>query len=90
MLLGVFYLIIDVWRKRRWALLFVVIGVNAIAIYMCQSGFVPLWETSKFLFGGMIGYAPESAQPVLSALAYLLVEWFCLYLLYKKRIFLKI
>ncbi len=90
LLLGVFYLIIDVWRKRRWALLFVVIGVNAIAIYMCQSGFVPLWETSKFLFGGMIGYAPESAQPVLSALAYLLVEWFCLYLLYKKRIFLKI
>ena len=33
-LLGVFYLVLDVWKRRRWATMFVWIGTNAIALYV--------------------------------------------------------
>jgi predicted acyltransferase len=33
---GLFYLVIDVWRIRRWTLLFVVIGINPLLIYVTQ------------------------------------------------------
>ena len=33
-LLGVFYLIVDVWRRQRWCVPFLWIGSNALAIYL--------------------------------------------------------
>jgi predicted acyltransferase len=36
-LLGVFYLLLDVWKWRWWATVFVWIGTNAIALYMLSS-----------------------------------------------------
>ncbi len=33
LLLAIFYLLIDVWGFRKWAFPFVVIGMNAIALY---------------------------------------------------------
>ena len=35
-LLGLFYLVIDVWGWKKWAFVFVVIGANAITIYVAQ------------------------------------------------------
>jgi predicted acyltransferase len=34
MMLGVFYLIVDVWRRQRWCVPFLWIGSNALAIYL--------------------------------------------------------
>ncbi len=36
MLLAAFYLVIDVWGFRKWAFVFVVIGMNAITIYLVR------------------------------------------------------
>jgi predicted acyltransferase len=35
-LLGLFYLVIDVWRIRGWATPFVWIGMNAITLYLIK------------------------------------------------------
>ena len=34
LLLSMFYLVIDVWGYKKWAFVFVVIGMNAIAVYV--------------------------------------------------------
>ena len=34
LLLALFYLVIDVWNFKKWAFFFVVIGMNAIAVYV--------------------------------------------------------
>lgn len=88
LLLAVFYLVIDVWRFQSWAFFFVVIGSNSILIYMTQK-MVDFQHTSEFLFGGVLGHT-GNLQPLLSAIAYLAVEWALLYLLYRKRIFLRV
>ena len=50
LLLGLFYLVIDVWGWRKWAFFFVVIGANAITIYMaCR--FIDFAAVGKLLFG---------------------------------------
>ena len=37
LLLGVFYLVVDVWKLQRWSLPFVWIGANAITLYMLRN-----------------------------------------------------
>ncbi len=51
LLLALFYTIIDVIGLRAWAFFFVVIGVNAITIYMA-SRIIPFHWISQFLLGG--------------------------------------
>jgi predicted acyltransferase len=86
--LALFYLVIDVWQRRKWAFFFVVIGSNSILIYMAQA-FVDFKFTTNFFFGGALKYTGVY-QPLLGATAFVFVEWMLLYLLYRKRIFLKV
>jgi len=89
-LLSVFYLIIDVWKFKKWSFFFVVIGSNSIFIYACQSGLFDLRRTSEFFFNGFIKYPLDaSAQALIASVAYLLVSWLFLYFMYKRKIFLK-
>jgi predicted acyltransferase len=87
-LLAFFYLVIDVWRLRAWALFFVVIGGNSILIYMARR-FVAFSYTTHFLFDGVLRTAGP-IQPLLWALAVVLVEWLPLLFLHRKRIFLRV
>ena len=50
--LGLFYLVLDVWRIRRWEYPLIVVGANSIAIY-CVSMMLKPWvrETLKRNFG---------------------------------------
>ena len=90
-LLSVFYLIIDVWKLKKWSFFFVVIGSNSIFIYACQSGVFDLRRTSDFFFNGLIKYPLDaSAQAVIASIAYLLVSWLLLYFMYKRKIFFKV
>ncbi len=83
LLLGLFYLVIDVWGWRKWAFFFVVIGANAITIYMaCR--FVDFGAAGKLLFG----HAP--IHKALLPSAGLVVEWLFLYVLYRGRMFLRL
>jgi predicted acyltransferase len=89
--LSVFYLIIDVWKMKKWSFFFVVIGSNSIFIYICQSGVLDLHKTSGFFFNALINFPVNtSAQAVIASLAYMLVSWLLLYFLYKRKIFFKV
>jgi predicted acyltransferase len=89
-LLAIFYLIIDVWKIRRWSFPFVVIGLNSITIYMLSAGIIDFRAMNQFFFTGVMNRFSESAQPVIAATGILLCEWVFLYLLYRKKIFLKV
>jgi predicted acyltransferase len=90
-LLSVFYLVIDVWKLKKWSFFFVVIGSNSIFIYICQSGVLDLRKTSGFFFNALVNYPVDaSAQAVIASLAYMLISWLLLYFLYKRKIFFKV
>jgi predicted acyltransferase len=88
LLLSAFYLVIDVWRLRSWTLLFVVIGSNSILIYMAQK-IIDFEYTTHFFFDGALRNTGVY-QALLWAIAVLTVKWLFLYLLFRKRIFLKV
>lgn len=89
LLLALFYWIIDVQGFRKWAFFFVVIGANAITIYLLTE-IVDFSKIAHFFFGGMIRFASEPAHPFLVAVAIVTVQWLLLYFLYRKRIFLRV
>ncbi len=89
LLFSVFYLIIDVWNLRKWAFIFVVIGMNPITIYLAGR-IINFRSASKFLFGGFIELFPATWGPFWEGIAITAVGWVFLYFLYKKKIFLKV
>ncbi|QEH35069.1 hypothetical protein OJF2_36140 [Aquisphaera giovannonii] len=92
MLLGLFYAIIDVVKLRGWAFFFVVIGMNAITIYLASS-FIPFDRIAGKLLGGTArianGYSP-GLRDVILAVGVLALEWLLLLDLYRRRIFLRV
>lgn len=86
--LALFYLVIDVWRLRAWPFPLVVIGCNSILIYMAQR-LIDFKYTTHFLFDGMLGYAGQY-EALLWAIALLFIKWLFLYLMYRKKIFLRV
>ena len=89
LLFSLFYLIIDVWNYRKWAFLFVVIGMNPITIYLAER-IINFRAASKFFFGGFITLFPDAWAPFLNGIAITAVGWVFLYILYRKKIFLKV
>jgi predicted acyltransferase len=89
LLFSVFYLIIDVWGYKKWAFFFVVIGMNPITIYLTER-IVNFGSATKFFFGGFTSILPESWAPLIDGIGVTAIAWVFLYILYKKKIFLKI
>jgi len=88
LLLAIFYLIIDVWGYRKWAFPFVVIGVNAIAIYIATHLF-NFKLIGTILVGGLakwLGLWNDFVQELTA----LIVIWFILYWMYRKKTFIKV
>lgn len=82
-LLSLFYLVIDVWGLKKWAYCFVVIGANALTIYvLCR--FVDFGAIGQLVFGH------ARLHPALLASSGLLVEWIFLWILYRQKIFLRL
>ncbi len=90
MLLGVFYLVTDVWRVRKWAFFFVVIGMNSITIYVLQHRILRFDIIRDFFLKGIYDLSPSGLQPFISSLGYIAVVWLFLWFLYRKKIFLKV
>ena len=90
LLLSIFYAIIDVAGYRKWAFPFVVIGANSILIYVASEGAIDFAHTANYFFGGLINLSPLNAQQVWTAISVTMVQWIFLYILYKKKIFLKV
>ncbi|HSA95769.1 MAG TPA: DUF5009 domain-containing protein, partial [Acidobacteriota bacterium] len=87
-LLALFYLVIDVWKLRKWSFPLRVIGLNSITIYL-GTRMVDFDATSRFLFGGLARLAGGAGVLVLEA-GVIAVEWLVLYFFYKKNVFLRV
>jgi predicted acyltransferase len=102
--LALFYLVMDVWRRRWWATPLVIFGSNAIVAYVApilvkvhvlrewtwtlpdgikRSLEEALLLTSRAEFGKVGGGALYTA-------GYILVWWLVLWVLYRKRLFLRV
>jgi len=89
LLFTAFYLIIDIWNLRKWAFFFVVIGLNPITIYLAER-IINFRSASRFFFGGFADLLPEAWTPFVEAVGVTAIGWIFLYILYRKKIFLKI
>ncbi len=88
LLLAAFYLVIDVWGFKKWAFGFVVIGSNAIAVYMATHLF-------NFNNWGDIFLQPlyqymGAWDDFVRALAGFVIIWLILSWMYRKKSFIKI
>jgi len=89
-LLGIFYMVIDVWGFKKWSFFFVVIGLNSITIYLVQYKIIDFNNMRDFLFGGLVNHTPEALASLVSGIGYVACVWGFLYLLYRYKIFLKV
>jgi predicted acyltransferase len=89
LLLSLFYTIIDVLKFRAWAFFFVVIGVNAITIYVA-SRIIPFNQIGRFFFGGVARIAGEPYGPLILPIATVAFEWLFLLYLYRNKTFLRV
>lgn len=87
--LAVFYYIIDVLGYKKWAFFFTVIGMNSILIYM-SGGFIDWAYSTKAFFVWLFQLAGEHYGVVIFAICVVFVKWVFLYILYRKKIFLRV
>jgi len=81
-----FYWVIDVKGYKKWAFPFVVIGMNALAVYLSFT-VMRLSEIANVFTEGIAGSLGQFG-PFFSALAFVILEWAILYWMYKRKIFL--
>ncbi|MFN9719761.1 MAG: acyltransferase family protein [Planctomycetota bacterium] len=87
-LLSFFYVIIDVMKVRGWAFLWIVIGMNAITIYVAPR-LIEFEKPAAFLLSGCIELAGDWGA-VLLQFGELTCKWLFLYMLYRNRVFLRL
>jgi predicted acyltransferase len=88
LLLALFYLVIDVLGYRKWSFFFVVIGMNAIAVYVATHLF-DFRKIGNVFVGGLEKYLGPWNEFV-QACAALAVVWLILLYMYRKKTFIKI
>ena len=87
LMLLLFYWVVDVRGYRKWSLLFVVIGSNAVYIYMFRS-LVPLGHWVS-IFTQAAAEPSTHLEPLLRAIVVLVVEWLMLFWMYRNKILIK-
>ncbi|MBN1124083.1 MAG: DUF5009 domain-containing protein [Sedimentisphaerales bacterium] len=86
--LGLFYLVIDVWGLQKWSYPFVVLGANAIFVYMSTSLINYRWTADK-LVGGLDRWMGSWTEFIHVTVSFGLI-WLLLFWMYRKRTFIKI
>jgi predicted acyltransferase len=89
LLFTLFYVVIDIWKINKWTKFFVVIGMNSIAIYMAHT-LIDFNQAANFLFGGVYALCGPEWKPLATAVGFFTTAWLFLYILYKKKWFLKV
>jgi predicted acyltransferase len=92
LLLAGFYLLIDLWGRRRWAVPLVVIGMNSIAAY-CMAhmfdGFIASSLKTHLGADAFKAFGP-AYEPLVRGALVLLVMWLLLFWMYRRKIFLRV
>jgi predicted acyltransferase len=92
LLLALFYGIIDVANYKKWAFPLMVIGMNSIAAYVIADGFGGFISSSLYIHLGQ-NFDQVFGLPYASLVKgtlVLLIEFWILYWMYKRKLFLKI
>ncbi len=87
LLLALFYWVIDVQGYKKWTFFLVVIGMNAITIWVGQR-LIDFEFTANALFLGFSKYL-GIITPIFLAFSILFIKWLFLWFLYQRKIFLK-
>lgn len=95
MLLGLFYLVVDVWEKRAWCLPFVWMGTNAITIYLLDNILGGFNGLAMRLVGGNIQrfldlHIAKGSGDLVVALVGLAIAFGFVRFLYQRKIFLRV
>lgn len=89
LLMSLFYYVIDVLGYQRWAFFLKVIGMNSILIYI-SGKFINWRYTTNGFFQWLTEWVGEPYNLVTLSLCMILVKWVFLYILYRKKIFLRV
>ncbi|MBN2697429.1 MAG: DUF5009 domain-containing protein [Bacteroidales bacterium] len=89
LLLALFYFLIDVRGWKSWTLFFRVFGMNSITIYMADR-IIDFHGISHFFLNWISVHFSEKWGPVFIACGILALQWALVYLLYRKKIFLRV
>ncbi len=91
LLVALFYLVIDVWGVARWSFFFTVIGLNSIFIYLLSVGnLVDVSHTTLAFLGWIIKLLGDNAGQLVLVGGNIILCWLLLYLMYRKKIFIKV
>ena len=90
LLLGGFYLVIDVLELRTWSYPLVVIGANSIVAYMMTTVFHPVIGSAVDVLVGNLIKQSGDWQGILYAISWALCAWLVLLLLYRAKVFVRI
>jgi predicted acyltransferase len=95
MLLGLFYLIVDIWQRRMWCQPFVWIGMNSITIYIASSLFEEFRRISVRLVGGDIknfsdAHVAQGFGDLMIVIVGLVLGFWLAHFLYRRKIFLRL
>ncbi len=96
MLLGAFYLVVDVWKYQKWCQPFVWMGMNAITIYLVKNFLGGTFSklSARFVGGDIKTFLDEHITKgfgdlMISVGGLLIAFWFVNFL-YRKKIFLRV
>ena len=94
-LLGLFYLIVDVWKRRSWCQPFVWIGMNSITIYLTKNILGDFRGLARRLAGGNIkvffdDHVTNGFGDMMISIAGLLLAFWFVHFLYQRKIFLRL
>ena len=89
LMLALFYWIIDVKGLRKWAFVFMVVGMNSITIYLLMK-FIWFGGVSKFFLEGVAALGNGAWNAVVIGVGQLVAEWLVLWYLYRKGTFLRV
>jgi predicted acyltransferase len=88
LIFALFYWVIDMRGHRKWAFPFVVIGLNALTIYVLQAVF-DFVHIANIFVEGLANHSGAYKVFVLGV-SVLTAKWLFLYFLYRQKIFLKV
>jgi predicted acyltransferase len=87
--MALFYWVIDVRGYKRWAFPFVVIGLNSIFVYLAVN-LIPFGAISGWITGGKLPVWFGTGETLCLAVVSLMIEWLILYVMYRRKIFLRL
>jgi predicted acyltransferase len=94
-LLGLFYLIVDVWQVRAWCQPFVWMGMNSITIYLASNVLGGFRKLAARFAGGDVkafldGHLAKGCGDMVISIVGLLLAFWLVHFLYKRKIFLRL